>query len=281
MFPAPPSSTTTSPSATRPAASAPATWSAPPATTGTPRSCGSSAQATVPSDRAGRRHRAQPAGVHLGGLADVGRPLARAEVVQAALQRPVRLHRCRAGGQPPHHEVVGPADGRGLPQHLRLVLAQPGHLRADRLLGDRRPGAVQHVRAGQRVPLRGHLGGGPGVVLLYRRAQRPARLVEADEGGHHAGHADAAHVPAARARGRQHGRNQFTCITPPRGRVFLRPAGLRRGQRHRAGFPGDDSPARIDEHAFGRRRADVQPQQQLAHCLLAGATPARPPPGIA
>ena len=53
MFPAPPSSTTTSPSATRPAASAPATWSAPPATTGTPRRRGSSAQATVPRTVAG------------------------------------------------------------------------------------------------------------------------------------------------------------------------------------------------------------------------------------
>jgi hypothetical protein len=134
-----------------------------------------------------------------------------------------------------------------------------------------------------RLVLAGGLLAIAGLLLVRQgRALRPARpamgqrLATHGPGG----------VPAGRRNGRcardgdlrapavaGHGLN-----TPQRGHLGGGP-----GQCHRAGIGGDDALARIDEHAFGHGRADVQAEQQVAPCqgLLAGATRALPPRGTA
>ena len=136
-----------------------------------------------------------------GGGAQITRVVVVAEVVEAALERPVALAERRVGeiaGEP----VVRPRDARRARPRRGLVALQPAQLGPDRLLGHAGAGAAQHLA---RVELGGELvdlGVRARVVVEQRRAQRLVVGVQQQHAGHAARHAEArrshpARMPAA------------------------------------------------------------------------------------
>jgi hypothetical protein len=111
------------------------------------------------------------------------------------------------------------------------VAAQPQQLRADRLLRDRRAGALQHVGPGKGFPQLGDLVVGARVVLQDRRAQRASIGIEADHRGHHPGDADSGYRAAPRSGDRL--AHELEDVGPPALRILFGPAGPRAGQRDR------------------------------------------------
>ncbi len=88
------------------------------------------------------------------------------DVVQPALESPVRLDvqlRSKLDGKP----VVGTDHRCGLAYDVGFFLSQPSPRGCHRLLGQRRPGAGQHVETAsfERRCQLGYFVGGPGIVL--------------------------------------------------------------------------------------------------------------------
>jgi hypothetical protein len=149
------------------------------------------------------------------------------------------------------------------------VAAQPQQLRPDRLLRDRRAGALQHVGPGQGFPQLGDLAVGSRVVLQHRRAQRASIGIEADHRGHHPGDADGGYRAAPRA-GDRLGR-QLQDVGPPLLRILFGPARPCAGQRHRPFVLRDHTAPDVKQQALGHGRADVDGKQQPVHDLDSSA----------
>ncbi len=127
---------------------------------------------------------AQPRGIHV-----LGYPGPGVHVPQAALDGPVQL-KARLTGQSQPRIIIRPKHGADAPPHLRLVALHPAHARSDVLRGGDGAGARQHGLLIQRRAQLLHLGMGARIVLLDAGAQRTPRLVEQDDGRHHAAQAD-------------------------------------------------------------------------------------------
>ena len=184
----------------------------------------------------------------------------RAEVVEAALERPVALAVASArelAAKP----LVRAADASRARDELGLVALQPAQARADRLLRHAGARAREHGLVAELGAQLGDLSLGPAVVVEQRRPQRLVVLVKQQQAWHAAGHADRRDLGRRDRRRRTHLRDDRERAGQPVSRIGLRVrrTGRRRGVRQGGG--PDDAARRIEHDRLERRRADVQPEQ--------------------
>ena len=181
----------------------------------------------------------------------------RREVDEPSLQRPVLLDGALVR-EAPVDIVVRAEHGGDAREDFGLVPLDPSKLGGDELLIDAIAGLGEK---GLLVDLGAKLvdfRAAARVALLDAGPQQAPGLVEEDDGGQHAGHADRGDVgwrDAARAHKLAH---DFADVAPPLLRIFLRPTNVIRAQGDRPRGERKGLIRRADEDADGRGRADVE-----------------------
>src|SRR5271155_1093175 len=112
------------------------------------------------------------------------------EVDEARLERPVALD-AAAAGEPPVDVVVRAENRADATERPRLMAFEPAQLGRDQLLIDAVAGPAEEFCLVDLGPQFADFGGGATVALLNARPDDGPVLVEKDERGNHAGHANA------------------------------------------------------------------------------------------
>ncbi len=212
----------------------------------------------------------QPGVIDLEGGKEIVRPVARGEI-EKDRARPIGLVHRESAREPESNVVLGQQDVGDLPPRLRLVVADPDDLRGGEpgervVAGDPDQPLAPHHTADQVA-----FGGRPLVVPEDRRPEHLPGRVEQHQAVHLARQADCLHV-RARCPGR-HERlpDRRAGGIPPQGGVLLAPEWPRPRDTVLGDADRSDRPRRVDQDSLGRRRRNVEPQDE-------GHGPQRPAP---